>query len=87
MLDPTLEMQKDLEKLVKEPEKHGRRPLVAGAREHGVRAPWTPQAATTERALKAGDGEARRSGGAPRLHFELRKDGKPIDPIRNLVPL
>ena len=33
---------------------------------------------------KSGDSGA---GGAPRLHFELRKDGKPIDPIRYLVPL
>ncbi len=24
---------------------------------------------------------------SPRLHFELRKDGKAIDPIRHLVPL
>jgi murein DD-endopeptidase MepM/ murein hydrolase activator NlpD len=27
------------------------------------------------------------AGGTPRLHFELRKDGKAIDPIRYLVPL
>ncbi len=33
---------------------------------------------------KSGDSGA---GGTPRLHFELRKDGKPIDPIRYLVPL
>ncbi len=33
---------------------------------------------------KSGDSGA---GGAARLHFELRKDGKAIDPIRYLVPL
>ena len=33
---------------------------------------------------KSGDSGAAKS---PRLHFELRKDGKAIDPIRYLVPL
>jgi murein DD-endopeptidase MepM/ murein hydrolase activator NlpD len=33
---------------------------------------------------KAGDSGAAKS---PRLHFELRKDGKAIDPVKFLVPL
>ena len=33
---------------------------------------------------KSGDSGA---GGTPHLHFELRKDGKAIDPVRYLVPL
>jgi len=26
-------------------------------------------------------------GGLPRLHFEIRKDSKPVDPTKFLVPL
>ena len=26
-------------------------------------------------------------GAAPRLHFELRKDGQPIEPVKSLAPL
>jgi murein DD-endopeptidase MepM/ murein hydrolase activator NlpD len=33
---------------------------------------------------KAGDTGAAKS---PRLHFELRKDGQPVDPVKYLVPL
>jgi murein DD-endopeptidase MepM/ murein hydrolase activator NlpD len=33
---------------------------------------------------KAGDSGAAKS---PRLHFELRKDGQPVDPVKYLVPL
>ncbi len=33
---------------------------------------------------KSGQTGAARS---PRLHFELRKDGKPVDPVKSLVPL
>ena len=57
----------------------------------------TAYADLSELAVKEGDkvrrgqiiAKAGQSGDAasPRLHFELRKDGKPVDPIRYLAPL
>ena len=57
----------------------------------------TAYADNSELKVKEGDqvrrgqiiAKAGQSGDAatPRLHFELRKDGKPVDPVRHLVPL
>ena len=57
----------------------------------------TVYADNSELAVKEGDRVRRgqiiaksgESGGAPspRLHFELRKDGRAIDPVKSLVPL
>ena len=56
----------------------------------------TAYAHLSELMVKEGDKVRRgqiiaKSGGtgapSPRLHFELRKDGKPVDPTKSLVPL